>query len=55
MQNRFLTKSRYKLALECPAKLFFTGKKDIYYDTKIDNDFLKALAEGGFQVGELFT
>ena len=23
---RYLTKSRYKLALECPVKLFYTGK-----------------------------
>lgn len=50
---RYLTKSRFKLGLECPVKLYYTGKKDIYYDSKFDNDFLKALAEGGFQVGEL--
>src|ERR1700759_5762537 len=49
---RYLTKSRFKLALECPTKLYYTGKKE-YYDSKLDNDFLKALAEGGFQVGEL--
>lgn len=53
MTPRYLTKSRFKLALECPVKLYYTGKKDVYYDTKFDNDFLKALAEGGFQVGEL--
>ncbi|MDB5231660.1 MAG: hypothetical protein JWN76_2465 [Chitinophagaceae bacterium] len=51
--TRVLTKSRYKLAVECSAKLFYTGKKDIYYDSKLDNEFLMALAEGGFQVGEL--
>jgi Domain of unknown function(DUF2779) len=50
---RYLTKSRFKLALECPVKLYYTGKKEVYYDTKFDNDFLAALAEGGFQVGEL--
>src|SRR6201986_175476 len=50
---RYLTKSRFKLALECPTKLYYTGKKNIYYDGKLDNEFLKALAEGGFQVGEL--
>lgn len=53
MTPRYLTKSRFKLAMECPAKLFYTAKRDIYYDSKTDNDFLKALAEGGFQVGEL--
>ncbi len=51
--KRYLTKSRFNLALECPSKLFYTGKRDIYYDKKIDDDFLAALAEGGFQVGEL--
>ena len=23
---RYLTKSRFKLGMECPAKLFYTGK-----------------------------
>jgi hypothetical protein len=51
-QMRYLTKSRFKLALECPAKLYYTGK-DEYPDKKQEDDFLEALAEGGFQVGEL--
>ena len=50
--SRYLTKSRFKLARECPAKLFYTKKKE-YPDTKLDDSFLAALAEGGFQVGEL--
>ena len=49
---RYLTKSRFKLAVECPTKLYYTGKTD-YANLKNDNDFLKALADGGFQVGEL--
>lgn len=49
---RYLTKSRFKIGCECPSKLFYTGKKE-YGDTKIDNSFLEALAEGGFQVGAL--
>jgi len=49
---RYLTKSRFKLAVECPTKLYYTGKKE-YANLKNDNDFLKALADGGFQVGEL--
>lgn len=49
---RYLTKSRFKLALECPTKLFYTNKRE-YGNRKNDNDFLKALADGGFQVGEL--
>lgn len=51
-QPRYLTKSRYKLALECPRKLFYTGKKE-YANNKSENFFLLALADGGFQVGEL--
>ncbi|MCP4093003.1 MAG: DUF2779 domain-containing protein [Planctomycetes bacterium] len=50
---RYLTKSRFKLANECPAKLFYTAKKEVYADKSFDDDFLAALAEGGFQVGEL--
>ena len=49
---RYLTKSRFKTGCECPTKLFYSGKKE-YGNTKDDNSFLKSLAEGGFQVGEL--
>jgi hypothetical protein len=49
---RYLTKSRFKLALECPSKLFYTGKKE-YPDRSMDDPFLQALARGGYQVGEL--
>jgi len=52
-QPRYLTKSRFKLALECPTKLFYTAKKDEYADIKLDDPFLNALASGGYQVGEL--
>lgn len=51
--RQYLTKSRFKLATECPAKLFYTGKPDEYADNKKGNEFLKSLAEGGYQVGEL--
>ena len=50
--KRYLTKSRFKTALECPTKLFYSGKKH-YANNSIDDEFLRALAEGGFQVGEL--
>jgi hypothetical protein len=49
---RYLTKSRFKLGMDCPTKLFYTKKKE-YLDSQMDDSFLKALAEGGFQVGEL--
>ena len=50
---RYLTKSRFKTAVECPTKLFYTGKAKEYANTMSENAFLQALAEGGFQVGEL--
>ncbi len=50
---RYLTKSRFKLGMECPTKLFYTGKKTTYADASAEDSFLMALAEGGFQVGEL--
>lgn len=50
---RYLTKSRFKLAVECPTKLFYTGKRDVYRDIMAENEFLAMLAEGGYQVGEL--
>lgn len=50
---RYLTKSRFKMALDCPTKLFYTKKLNEYGDNSNDDPFLKALAEGGFQVGEL--
>lgn len=50
--SRYLTKSRFKQAIECPKKLFYTNKKE-YKDNKSDDTFLQSLADGGFQVGEL--
>ena len=50
---RYLTKTRFKLAVQCPTKLFYTGKKTTYRDTMQEDSFLAMLAEGGYQVGEL--
>lgn len=52
MSIRYLTKSRFKVGLECPTKLFFLDNPT-YGNTNLENSFLEALAEGGFQVGEL--
>jgi hypothetical protein len=52
MVLRYLTKSRFKLGLECPTKPYYTNKPE-YKNTKLEDTFLEALAEGGFQVGEL--
>ena len=45
---RYLTKSRFKLGLECPFKL-----TEDFQEDQEKNDFLSALADGGFQAEEL--
>ncbi|MEN8230664.1 MAG: DUF2779 domain-containing protein [Bacteroidota bacterium] len=50
--HRFLTKSRFLLGLDCPTKLFYTGKEQ-YPNKNSENEFLEALAKGGYQVGAL--
>lgn len=49
---RVLSKSRFKLGLECPNKLYFTNDQT-FANKKSDDTFLQSLAEGGFQVEEL--
>jgi len=48
----YLTKSRFKIALECETKLYYNDDP-LYANQKIDDPFLESLAEGGYQVGEL--
>ncbi len=50
---KVLSKSRFKLGLECPNKLYYTGRESVYPNKKSDDTFLMALARGGFQVEEL--
>ena len=52
MNNKYFTKSAFKLALECPTKLYYCCDNS-YANQDVDNDFLQALAKGGYQVGEL--
>lgn len=52
MSIRFLTKSRFKIGFDCPTKLFYQDNP-AFGNSNTDNSFLAALAEGGFQVGEL--
>ena len=40
------------MAMECPRKLFYSGKKE-FLNRSNDDPFLDSLAEGGFQVGAL--
>lgn len=47
-----LTKSKFKLALDRPTKLYYIDKPQ-YANQQAENSFLKALAEGGYQVEAL--
>lgn len=51
--DKLFTKSAFKIALDCPNKLYYYRNPDLYENKDEDNDFLASLAEGGFQVGEL--
>jgi hypothetical protein len=53
--RRYLTKSYFKIAVECPTKLYYTGKESVFWNPKQEDTFLQALADGGFQVGEMAT
>lgn len=48
-----LSKSRFKIGLECPNKLYFSYHEDLYPSLKTEDTFLQSLAQGGFQVEEL--
>ena len=52
MKPKYLTKSRFKTGLECPNKVFF-GNDARYVSKKLNDPFLEALAQGGFQVEAL--
>jgi hypothetical protein len=53
MLQKFLTKSLFNLGRECPRKLYYQAHSELYLNNKLEDPFLKALAEGGFQVGAL--
>lgn len=48
-----LTKSRFKLGLDCPTKVFYAANRDLYKNLSSEDDFLQMLAYGGHQVGSL--
>lgn len=48
--DQFLTKTRFKIGLECPTKLYYLSKA--YPSSKNENEFLQVHADGGHQVGE---
>ena len=49
---KVLSKSRFKIGLSCPNKLYFSGDRT-YKNKEENNTFVAALAEGGFQVEAL--
>lgn len=52
MSSTTLTKSRFKVALDCPRKLTYAADPR-YPNTMEEDEFLEALANGGHQVGAL--
>jgi hypothetical protein len=42
-----LTKSRFKLAINCPTKLHYAKPANAYRNKNDGNEFLAALADGG--------
>jgi hypothetical protein len=54
MVQATLSKSRFKLALECPTKVHYSLRRsEGYVDRRQDDEFMEALAKGGHQVGAL--
>lgn len=49
---RLFTKSVFREALKCPTRLNYCNRAE-YANQSLEDEFLEALAEGGFQVGEL--
>ena len=52
-QVKLFTKSAFKIALECPAQLYYYHEPQEYANQNQSDEFLQSLAAGGFQVGEL--
>ena len=48
----YLTKSRFNIGMSCPTKLYYESS-DNYANSDDGNEFMKALAKGGIQVGEM--
>ena len=40
------------MSLECPRRLYYAYDSEHYANQDVNDEFLKSLAEGGFQVGE---
>ena len=44
MKEKLFTKSAFKIALECPRKLFYYRDPDSYANADAEDEFLQALA-----------
>ena len=53
MPDKLFTKSAFKIATHCPMQAYYYRNPDAYENQSANDEFLKSLAEGGFQVGEL--
>lgn len=57
MPEVLFTKSAFKIATHCPTQAYYyrnsKGKNPVYENQSATDEFLKSMAEGGFQVGEL--
>lgn len=51
--KKTISKGRFVSACECATKLYYKCHTRDYLDAGSDDEFMKALAQGGFQVGEL--
>ena len=49
---KYFTKSAFAMSLECPRRLYYAYDNEHYANQDVNDEFLKSLAEGGFQVGE---
>jgi hypothetical protein len=49
----YLTKSLYMVAHDCPRKLYYQQRPDVYQNNKLEDAFLASMVEGGLQVGAL--
>ena len=52
-EHKLFSKSAFKIALRCPAALYYYRDPKSYANQNSGDEFLQALAEGGFQVGDL--
>ncbi|MHA1543019.1 MAG: DUF2779 domain-containing protein, partial [Candidatus Hodarchaeales archaeon] len=52
LKSGYLTKNLFIKAVECPTKMFYATNQE-YKDKTEENEFYRALQEGGFQVEEL--